>query len=475
MRKQVFFKAFYFLFFLPSILWSQTIEQTDLVPLPQLAPLPYSEATVNVHGFNGGLSALNAASYDTGLNQWLLLGFYRPFFNYIYRENHRFLLRGKWALVQYTQDVKIDSVTIERKKLSSSVGSLEVASAELNFAAQKLTFGRAFYLLGRGLLFANFADGLQYQRFSFWGDYRLLILYSGEYGKNLCALGIAGCGGQNPYDIVPGRALDAQLTNAGRRLFVGGEVTSIPLYGSRISTAVLYSKDFNTQKNLEGRQFTYEPLYLSFASRGFFLDPRLRYLLEYIYATGNTINEGPANKKSLISAHALLADIFYSLPFLPEKLRALASLQYAFGSGDGDRANGFDAAQVNRNQHDNAFFYFGAFAGGFALKPRLTNIHILRPGFLIRPLGNFYAARQLLLSLKYSYYRKVITDGPISDPRAKEKESFIGHGLDTTISYDFRSDLKFFYAFGLFAPGDAYEKGERKTRQAHIFSVTLNF
>lgn len=446
-----------------------------LVPLAQMSPLEYSEQVVNPHGINAGFSALTSFYYDNQLQQTLILGFYRPYASYLYQENHFFLLRGKWALVQYTKDLQVNDQTIPRKELNSSVGSVEVASANLNFGKQRITVGRSFFMLGRGLLFANFADGAQYERSSFWANYRVMALYSGEYGKSVCALNLSGCGGVNPFDIVPGRALDAQIANAGKRYFLAFEVTSIPIMGQRLYTSFLYSGDLNRDKNLAGEQFSYDPYYLSLGARGFIGNTNLRYLAEYVYQGGKTINRGVDNKKADISAHALQADLFYNIPQLPAKLRTTATFQYAFATGDPDRIDGINASQVNRTGNDQGFYYFGAFSGGFALKPRLMNMHILRPGFFLRPLANLYSLRNFLVSLKYNLYYKVHKSAPTSDPRATEEKPFVGQGFDITALYDFRSDLKFFYVFGYFLPQDAYAKEDQKSLQSHIFSVTLNF
>ena len=460
---------------LPIPLFAQAdIEKGELVPLEQLKPLVTSEEVVNTHGFNVGLATLTSAYYEDTLEQTLILGFYRPYLTYLWQENHLFTLRGKWAVAQFTEDLKVGNSTIKKEDLSSSVGSLEVASAEFNLSRQKITAGRAFYRVGRGLVFANFADGAEYSRSSFWGEYKILGIYSAEYGRDLCALGIAGCGGRNPYDVVPGRAFDAQLTDAGKRFFGGFELTSAPLLGSRLGSSFFYSKDLNTAKNAFGEQFTYNPWYASLGARGFLGMPSLRYLVEYVYQGGETTNRSIDNKKGTISAHALQADVSYNLPWLG-KIKPLALFQYAFGSGDADRSDGTNAAQVNRRGQDTGFYYFGAFSGGLALKPRLHNLHVARVGFIGRPLADLYALRNLQASLKYSLYRKVVAEGPISDARALEDSAEVGQGFDITLAYDFRSDVKFFYAYGLFSRGNAYAKEDQPLVQVHLASATINF
>lgn len=454
-----------------------SIEQGDLVPLSELRPLAVSETPLNKHGINVGVSTSSSGYYDSSLKQMLFLGFYRPYATYLMDENHLFTLRGKWALTEFTKDLKgtNNQVLKSRADASSSVGSLEVASAALHFNRLNITAGRAFYKLGRGLLLGNFADGAEVSQSFQWLEYKILAVYSGEYGQSACGLSVSGCGGRNPYDIVPGRAFDAQLVNAGKRAFAGGEITSAPYFGSRVSAQFLYTKDFNTDANKDGKKFTYDAFYAGLAARGFIGAPSLRYMLEYAYQGGSTINDGTANQSAAIAAHALQTEVAYNLPFYKDKFKPMVSLQYAFASGDADRSDGTNAAQVNAKGSDTGFYYFGMFSGGLALKPRLQNIHVARLGVAGRPLGNFYAFRNLMLSLKYALYRKAIAEGKISDSNATEKNTDIGQGFDATLIYDFRSDLKFYYGFGLFQRGDAYKVGERDLIQVHLLSVTINF
>ncbi len=80
-----------------------------------------------------------------------------------------------------------------------------------------------------------------------------------------------------------------------------------------------------------------------------------------------------------------------------------------------------------------------------------------------------------------SVYRKVVATGGISDGAATEASTDIGMAGDAGINCAARSDLQFFYGFGIFKPGDAYPvlasdgSDGRALRQAHIVSLTLVF
>lgn len=229
-------------------------QESDLVPLSDLKPLESSTKILNQHGFQYGLSTANTLYYDsllvksdkTTIKAPLYLGFYRPYARYMYNETHQADVRVK---VNYKLDADADTAKSEKKNNGSI--SMEVFSARLSHDRHELVVGRAFQKVGRGILFANFADGLNYT-----GSFPLFqvkgaAFYSGQYGT--CGISIQGCDfndnntNKNPYDLVPGRAIDAQLTDAGKRIFGAAEINSRPYYGSRVSVQTLYSKDLNTE------------------------------------------------------------------------------------------------------------------------------------------------------------------------------------------------------------------------------------
>ena len=172
-----------------------------------------------------------------------------------------------------------------------------------------------------------------------------------------------------------------------------------------------------------------------------------------------------------------MADVNYSLPAFEKLLKPVASLQYAFASGDSDRESGSFVSQTNTAGSDNGFYYFGAFSGGLGLKPRLHNMHVARAGITVRPLYSNYNFRELLVGIKYSYYQKAVSAAPTSDAnveRGANAKAALGQGIDANIVWDYRSDLKFFYGFGVFIPGEAYKAANRSNITTHLFSLTIN-
>lgn len=465
----------------------------ELTPLDEIKPTEKPKGLVNPHGFQYGLSAANTLINDSAyLKGGYFLGNYRPYFRYLLNEQHTFNLRGR---IEYGYNRSLtDAQRLSGGTESTGLYALELFNTELNFGNHRITTGRAFYKSGRGLLFANFADGAEYR-----GEFRYLRVtamaaYSAQYSG--CTISLRGCGftGQisqkGPYDVTPGRTIDANLPDAGKRLFSALEAESPQLFGSSLYALVFHSYDFDqstvsyTDANagkVLGQRYTFQPLYSGIGLSGYIVTPRLRYLTEGIYETGTTYNRVNTttytSEKANISAWAVTADLNYALPVLEAQLKPGLILQYATGSGRqekaGSGANSANPSQENGSGTDMNFFYFGYYSAGLALKPKLSNLHVIRGGFQLRPLRHFHWGRDLMAVVKYSYYHKQNSEYVISDPRASVPTASVGHGLDLQLVYDFSSDLKIFYAYGAFLPGAAFPS--REPVQIHILSLNLLF
>ena len=130
-------------------------------------------------------------------------------------------------------------------------------------------------------------------------------------------------------------------------------------------------------------------------------------------------------------------------------------LQYAYGSGDKHRTDYTSPTRPGTAEGDDTgFMYFGTFSGGFALKPVLANIHILRGGFSFSPFD------KMSLGAKYAYYMKDKKDSPIGSNEGTTAESFIGQGVDVSFRWQIFYDLSVYVNYGLFLPGDAFETSE---------------
>lgn len=462
--------------------------EDEFVPLSDLKPLEKGVESMQKHSFQYGVSAANTLINDSGgLPQGYFLGSYRPYFKYLWHEQHVFNARGKFA---YKNNPSITDAQIKSGAVrSTGEYNVELFNAELNFNRHQIVAGRSFYKLGRGLLFANFADGAEYN-----GAFKYVLvkahgLYSGQYSG--CTISLGGCATNGDvaqkglYEIVPGRAADVNLPDPGRRFFAAAEAVSPQLYGSSLYLMVQYSRDMSRDAatgTSKGKIFAYDPLNLGAGLSGYIVTPRLRYLSEFVLQRGktynkNTTNDEAKNEQTNISAWGVTADLNYSLPWFEHTFKPGLIAQYAAGSGRDSsptsQTNVSNPSQENVSGDDNNFYFFGAYSAGLALKPKLSNLHVMRAGFQFRPLHHFYWGRNLMVAVKYTYYRKINADYSISDASAKLAKPVVGQGIDAQVVWDFRSDVKLFYAYGFFKPSEAYEAKDAK--DIHIHIVSLNF
>lgn len=433
------------------------------------------------HFYRVGMLTTTNFYQDNVLKQGLFSGNYRPFGSYEYAGKYTAFIRGNMQLKYYPEK----PAGVERQ--ASVVGNLEMANLEARLGDHTISAGRGFYQTERGILFANFADGLSYKGNYGFGTLKAMGLYSADYGKSACYINITGCAGDpNPFNTIPGLQPDASVTGAGQRIFATLEYTGKEYELGPISVSGLvygvYSKDLIKESSTVATRYEYNPYYAGLGATGYVGTSKFQYRLEGIYQGGDSYNltSNGESVRNSIRAGAVLGHLNYVLPVLTQ-VDAQTSLEVALASGDGDAQRAGTASQSNTDGNYTAFQTFGAYSGGLALKPRLTNIQIYRVGFETRPLKMFYWARNVGLSLKYSLYRKNSATGGISDSGATEASSDIGMAGDAGINIAARGDLQFFYGFGIFKPGEAYPttaadgSDGRALRQAHIVSLTLVF
>lgn len=448
------------------------------VPAPAMAipePTAEAEAPAKKHYLRGGMIATNTYYIDPTINPGLYSGFFRPFGKYTHDEKWEFTARANIIVKHYVQQ-------LGTLKQTNVVGSLEILSAETKISGHQFMAGRNFYAIEQGLLFANFADGIQYSGKYRFGQVRAFAVYSGDYGSSLCALNVTGCNGDpGPFVNTPNLLPDSGIQNSGQRLFFAAEYFSPEYLGGQLFSYFLLSRDMIKESG-SNTKYAYNPWYGGIGARGYMGNSAYRYRGEFIYQGGGTYNQvlNGVSEATTISAFAALVNFTWSMPVL-KNIDPQLTLDIAVGSGDGDSTRVTNGSQSNTAGNYNAFQNFGSFSGGLALKPRLANMQVYRLGTYFRPFKSMYALRNLSAQLKYSYYRKSVAAGGISDPGATEANADVGHAADLALVFNAKADVQFFYGFGLFKPGGAYPITQydgtsgQAWRYAHLVSLTLIF
>jgi hypothetical protein len=300
--------------------------------------------------------------------------------------------------------------------------------------------GRQFISLGRGLLFNQVAYGL-----------------TGEWASGRWAAKVFGA-----HSIVHDDDIDQSLPNAddSRRAFFGGEADYLFDAYHRAYALLLVERDLNDEDpDFASQDWDYNANYLGLGLRGT-LWGSWGYHLEALYEFGESVAGGSTDTED-IQAFALTAQVEYRLdsPMSPTLL-----FEYLYGSGDNDRGSVTDVAAGNTpGTDDEGFLGFGFLQTGYALFPRVSNIHILRLGGSLRPLESADLFRSLEIGAFGYLYRKAESAAPISDPRSFLDDSEIGSEIDLFLRWRIVSDVGVSINFGRFMPGDAYDDGDGRT------------
>ncbi|MBN2402331.1 MAG: alginate export family protein [Spirochaetes bacterium] len=297
-----------------------------------------------------------------------------------------------------------------------------------------ISAGRKFYTIGTGLVLNGRGDGADFGYYSPVININALGMYTGLLSEE-----------NNPYGLS-----SKDISDGAKRAFLGS-VFSRTIENQAIYAFVLMQ--FDRQDDAEDDRTKYDSQYWGAGSKGF-VGENISYYAELVYETGKSYTGG--GDKETISAYAVNAEADY---YFNMKYNPTAIFQYAMGSGDKDR--GSKAPNGNTSGKDNGFTYFGTYLGGYALRPYLMNIHILRLGGSIAPMSesNKLLFKRMYVIFKYSLYLKDKTEAPLPDTGASGNKRIAGHGLDLSYKWILYSDLSVFLNCAMFIPGSAYPSG----------------
>lgn len=235
---------------------------------------------------------------------------------------------------------------------------------------------------------------------------------------------------------------------------------------------VLWQHDRNHEAIYRPLQkFDYDSFYAGIGSFGE-LAPRWRYETELVFESGSSYGDRRFLRSNDIRAWAYQAQVEY---LFPGKFRPRASVEYIFGSGDGDRiASPTNSIGGNTDDFDDTGFVgFGYRNTGLAFAPRYSNLHMLRAGTSLYPWPDHKQLSQLELGTDWFLFHKHHEDGAVSDPTATIQDGYLGWEMDYYANWQLTADLTWTARFGLFFPGDAFE--DRSMRPFVLVGLTYSF
>lgn len=310
----------------------------------------------------------------------------------------------------------------------------------------RLTAGRQVQYVGRGLVYYAVNDGLQVEVPGPVMSHKYFAARPLPHSDNI--------------DFsVPG------FDKENDRTFYGGEWTysAIPrmsLYGYAVGQ---HDDSSENPVNIHQR-FHYHSYYYGggFAARPM---DRLQLWGEAVKERGRGYQDrsrSGSDDPTSVSAWAWILGGKYSFD---APLRPVIETEGAYGSGDPDRVLVTNTVNGSADQMDSGFLYFGYYASGYALQPRLSNLYIYSAGFNFQPLSAHPAFERFLVGSKAFLYFKDEPDGGTSDFESGGNGRDLGHEWDAYIHWQVMPQLLWSVRYGIFLPGDGFTQDYQEPTQ----------
>lgn len=358
--------------------------------------------------------------------------------------NTKYYVRSK---TKRTDNAKIGAGTkendIEQAKIDMAYYEHTMPGKVLK---SKLTVGRHFTKVGRGIAYGLTADGFSWNTKGKKMDFTVMFLR------------------QNPGD----NNIDNLSPVSGRtkRMFYGAEYKHKFRPWLKLDLFTLWNDDRNTANPyalvagvVQRSQF--ESNYYGLGTEGTVFT-KLNYWSEFIMVNGKTYNSATAAVPAAkVGVNASALDLGLRYLFGGDIAPTLFG-EYAFGSGDADRTGNVTSSSGGSTKgDDSAFRSFGGLSMGDALSPGLSNIRILKGGGSFKPFGRWGAARwnDMTVNLTAYTYWTYAKGGATSDPfiaTAAAPSKDIGNEYDLQVSWKLFNDVSYQFKWGTFQPGPAY-------------------
>ena len=320
----------------------------------------------------------------------------------------------------------------------------------------KFTLGRQVQFVGRGLTYYAVSDGVQI-----------------EYSENAWSqkyFAAKTLPRQDNIDFsVPG------FDKEGDRYFYGGEwsysgIPRLSLYG------YVFGQEDEASENPDNiaQAYRYDSFYYGsgFAAKPF---GQLQLWGEIVAETGEGYTDadrsgGPQETDVSAWAWILGGRHAWNAPTQP-----VIEAEAAYGSGDPDRILVTNTVNGSADVRDTNFLYFGYYAAGYALQPRLSNLYIYSAGFNFQPLEKILAFERFLIGGKTYWYFKDEKDGGTSDFESAGHSDDLGNEWDAYIHWEIRPDLLWSIRYGIFLPQGGFPNDFREPTQFFFTRLSWDY
>lgn len=322
-------------------------------------------------------------------------------------------------------------------------------------APLRFKVGRQAQYVGRGLAYYTVSDGLQVEVLNPVLTHKYFIAKSTPRQDNI--------------DFsVPG------FDKEGDRLFYGGEWTynaipKISLYGY-----VFGQNDFSGENPTNpAQEYHYNSFYYGsgFSARPF---DRLQLWGEVVAETGHGHTDATRGslQETNVDAWAWIlgGKQSWDLPTKPT-----FELEAAYGSGDPDRQLVTTTVTGSADARDSNFLYFGYYAAGYALQPRLSNLYVYSAGANFQPLEKVPGFEKFLVGGKAYLYFKDEKDGGTSDFESAGHGENLGNEWDAYIHWQVLPNVLWSIRYGIFLPSDGFPIDLQEPTQFFYSRLSLDY
>jgi hypothetical protein len=375
----------------------------------------------------------------TELASWILTEDLRLWSQLTYQQDYTLYVRLKHLYTRRDISSRSTSYASDYEGPSLDMAYLAINKANWRMPIE-LTLGKQYLFIGRGIAYSDVNYGLKLKT---------------NFGSKLFLKSFASMTGENDPNI------DESVPNykkTGSRVFAGLELAYSGLPNNILYGYALIQRDKNPRFPPETttQSYRYNSEYYGLGLQSNIPKSRVNYWLEAINerGTSNTDADAVEPEEKNINAWSFDCGAHYNsrLPLKPT-----LELEYAFGSGDKDRSSVTDThSGGNRYGSDTNFLYFGSFFAGYALAPRLSNLHIYKADLSLKPFEMFKAGKRITCGAKYFIYRKDKKAAGIYDTEATLNSLDIGQEANAYLYWQIGKHVYWSSRYGIFYPGNAY-------------------
>lgn len=337
------------------------------------------------------------------------------------------------------------------KSFDNNGPHLDYAYATLDVLPWTLETGRRYFNVGQGIAYGDVHDGIELSFASHFWTVKGFASHTLPHGSNADT-------------SVPG------FDKTSDRSFYGLEANSMLIPSQSFYGYYLVQQDESDPEPPDGNEYDYDSQYAGLGLQGK-LTSRIHCWAELIRETGSGRVYATGEKKEI---NAWAADTGITWDF-DTYAKPNLTAEYAFASGDPDRASVTDTRFGNSSGDDRNFLYCGYLPTGYALSPQFSNLYFYKISLSGKPWETLEAYQNLTLGVDYYQFFKSRKEGGISDADATESDNRIGSEIDCNLNWKILSDLSCTLEYGYFMPSAAYPAASDDAERYFSLDVRLTF